>query len=60
MWISGLGFILENQKVTGLIPGQGAHAWVAGLVPDQDACERQLIDVSFPLVLPPSPLSKNK
>ena len=47
-------------------PKVTAHAWVAGSVPDQGACKRQLIDVSlshrcFYTSLSPSfPLSFNK
>ena len=36
-----------------------AHAWVAGQIPGWGICERQRIDVSLPLFLPPFS-SKNK
>ena len=35
-----------NQKVTGLIPGQGT-CWGAGSVPGRGTSERQLLDVSL-------------
>ena len=54
-----------NQKVAGLIPGQGTCLG-CGPGPQLGACESQLIDISLPihvslhLFLPPFPLSKNK
>ena len=47
---------LINQKVTGLIPSQGACLGCMGQVPGWGMCERQLIDISFPLS-PSLPLS---
>ena len=45
-----------NQKVTGLIPSQGVHAWVVGQVPVAGAWERRThINVSLPLFLSPFP-----
>ena len=48
-----------NQRVIGLIPSQGAHAWVAGQVPSRarlrDNHTLMFLSLSFP-----SPLSKNK
>ena len=47
-----------NRKVTGLIPGQGS---CLGCMPGPQlwVWERQLIDVSLPLFVPPFPF-KNK
>ena len=41
-----------NRKVTGLIPGQGT-CLVCSPGPHVGVCERQLIDVSLPVFLPP-------
>ena len=48
-----------NQKVTGLIPGQGTCLGCRP-GPQLRVCKRQLVDVSLPLFLPSFPLSKNK
>ena len=48
------------MKVTGLIPIR-ACAWVVGQVPSWGVGQAvDQCDVSLPLFLPPSPLSKNK
>ena len=52
-----VGHCPKNQKVIGWIPGQGT-CLSCGLGPGQGVWERQLIDVSLPLILPPSPLSE--
>ena len=54
-----VGHRLKKRSVAGLIPGQGTCLG-CGFSPDQGASERQPIDVSLPLFLPPSLLSKNK
>ena len=48
-----VGHHITKQKVTSSIP-VGAHAWVAGLVPNRGTCKRRLITVSLLLFLPPS------
>ena len=50
----------ENQRVPGFIPGQSTYL-ACGPGPHWDVCERQPhVDVSLPLFVLPSPLSKNK
>ena len=66
VWFSGLSAGLLTERLPFRIPGQGAHAWVAGQVPS-GGCERgnhtlmflSHINVSLPFSLI-SPLSKNK
>ena len=57
VWLSGLSTGLQTER----LPVRGpvrTHAWIAGQVPIWEVFERQLIDVSLPLSLPP--LTKNK
>ena len=65
VWLSGLGIIPQSKRPPVRFPVR-AHAWVAGLEPGRDICERQPSAVSLPhrcfspsLSLP-SPLSKNE
>ena len=56
MWLSWLEHHPINQKVVGLIPGQGTYLGCT-FVPQLGTWERQLSDVSLPLSLLPLPLS---
>ena len=59
-WLSWLEHCPVNQKVTGLIPGQGTYLG-GGFSSGQGGTEREPIDVSLPhhvslpLFLPPFP-----
>ena len=54
VWLSWLGIILQSERLATRFPVR-ARAWVMGSVPGWGTYNRQLIDVSLPLFLPPFP-----
>ena len=63
LWVSWLGVVLQTERSQVQFPVR-AQAWVAGSVPGQSACRRQLIGVSLlhwcfsPSFSPSLPLSR--
>ena len=60
VWLIGLSDSLQTKELPVRFPVR-AHTWVFGTGLQQGAHEKQPhIDISLPLFLLPSPLSKNK